>query len=123
MRCLKLYLRNISFTSLLLSSCLGCIPLLIGLSFLRGLLTRMFFLPCAFHVVVSCLCFCVLLLYFYCASLLCPSLATISFAGYFPAVSFCLLSLLFSLGCVFGLIWFSSVYLVTTAGFVADQSM
>ena len=115
----KLYLRNINFISLLLSSCLGCIPLLIGLPFLRGLLTRMFFLPYAYHVAVSCLCF------FSCFSRFivglfcvlpwrrCPLLAT------FLPVSFCLLSLLFFLEYVFGLVWFGSVYLVTTAGFVA----
>ena len=115
----KLYLRNISFTSLLLYSCLGCIPLLIGLPFLRGLLTRMVFLPYAYHVAVSCLCFFSCFFSFivglFCVPpwRRCPLLAT------FLPVSFCLLSLLFSLECVFGLIWFGSVYLVTTAGFVA----
>ena len=54
--------------------------------------------------------------YFFCLSRRCPLLAT------FLSVLFCMLSLLiferFS-----GLIWFGSVYLVTTAGFVADQLM
>ena len=44
----------------------------------------------------------------------CPLLAT------FLSVFFCLLSLLISEE-IPGLIWFGSVYLVTTAGFVADQ--
>ena len=46
----------------------------------------------------------------------CPLLAT------FLSVVFCLLSLLFSER-VPGSFWFGSVYLVTTAGFVADQLM
>ena len=62
-RDLKLYLLSISFTSLLLPSSLGCIPLLIGLPFLRGLLTRMFLLPRAYHVVVFCLFLLLLLLF------------------------------------------------------------
>ena len=55
MRDLNLYLRNISFMSLLLSSSLSRFPLLIGLPILRGLLTRVFFLPYTYHVVVFCL--------------------------------------------------------------------
>ena len=47
----------------------------------------------------------------------CPLLAT------FLSVVFCLLSLLFFSGRIPGLIWFGSVYLVTRAGFVADQLM
>ena len=43
----------------------------------------------------------------------CPLLAT------FLSVLFCLSSLLIS-ECISGLIWFGSVYLVTTAGFVAE---
>ena len=39
------------------------------------------------------------------------------------SVVVCLLSLLFFSGRVPGLIWFGSVYLVTTPGFVADQLM
>ena len=39
----------------ILSSSLSCIPLLIGLPFLGDLLTRLFFLPYAYHVVVFCL--------------------------------------------------------------------
>ena len=46
-----------------------------------------------------------------------------SFAGYFPA-RFLLSAFPFFLsGYVQGLVWFGSVYLVTTARFVADQSM
>ena len=44
----------------------------------------------------------------------------VSFAGYFLPVLFCMLSMLISDS---RLIWFGSVYLVTTAGFVADQLM
>ena len=88
-RDLKLYLRSICFISLLLSSCLSCIPLLIGLPFSRGLLTRMFFLPYAYHVVVFCLflffCFYFLLIvYFSFVSLLWPSLAMMFFGDKFP---------------------------------------
>ena len=60
-------------------------------------------------------------------SLLCPFLscmATMSFAGYFLVR--CLLSAFraFLRTCSQdGLIWFGSFYLVTTAGFVADQLM
>ena len=57
-----LYLLNISFISLLLPSCLSYIPLLIGLPYLRGLPTRVFFLPYAYRVVVFCL-FLILLLF------------------------------------------------------------
>ena len=54
-------------------------------------------------------------------SLPCPFLATMSFAGYFLVGFFCLLSLLFFSEIIPGLFWFSSVYLVTIAGFVADS--
>ena len=84
-----------------LSSCLGCIPPLIGLPSLR------------FYAVVTSL----FLLFVFSIFL---SIATMSFAGYLLVVLFCLLSLLNfeSFSC---LIWFGSVYLVTTARFVADQ--
>ena len=56
-------------------------------------------------------------------SVFCFSLiATVPFAGYFLSVLFGLVSLLVSER-VPGWIWFSSVYLVTTAGYVADQLM
>ena len=58
-----------------------------------------------------CLCVFVYVLYF---------IATMSFAGYSLPVLFCMLSMLISDS---RLIWFGSVYLVTTAGFVADQLM
>ena len=57
-----------------------------------------------------CLCVFVYVLYF----------IAMSFAGYFLPVLFCMLSMLISDS---RLIWFGSVYLVTTAGFVADQLM
>ena len=86
-----------------LSSCLDCIPPLIGLPSLR------------FYAVVTSL----FLLFVFSIFL---SIATMSVAGYFLVVLFCLLSLLISER-FFGLIWFRSVHLVTTAGFVADQLM
>ena len=84
--------------------CLGCIPPLIGLPSLR------------FHAVASslfllfvCVCLCFL---FYrddvlCWLLSCP-FSSVCFPGLPP---------------IPGLIWFGSVYLVTTAGFEADQLM
>ena len=62
---------------------------------------------------------CVILFVFsflFCLLRRCPFLAT------FLSVLLCRLSLLISER-IFGLIWFVSVYLVTTAGFVADQLM
>ena len=99
--------------SLPLSSCLGCIPPLIGLPlFLRNPLRS---------VLCGCLLFvsynvCAAEVCFLCFLLMrrCPLLAT------FVSVPFCLLSLLFSER-IPGLIWFGSVYLVMTAGFVPDQ--
>ena len=108
--------------SLPLSSCLGCIPPLIGLPlFLRNPL-RSVLCGCLLFV-YGCLLFvsynvCAAEVCFLCFLLMrrCPLLATFVF------VLFCLLSLLFSEG-IPGLIWFGSVYLVITAGFVADQSI
>ena len=59
-----------------------------------------------------CLCVFVYVFYF---------IATMSFAGYFLVRPF--LSAFHALSPIPGLIWFGSVYLVTTAGFVADQLM
>ena len=91
------------------SLCLGCISSLIGLPFLR------------FHAVAFsfsyCLCDLVCVFYFFCSSRRRPSLAT------FLSVLFCLLFSLLISERISGLIWFGSVYLVTTAGFVADQLM
>ena len=75
-----------SLLSLPLYPCLGCIPLLIGLSLLRSLLRRMFVLPHACYMVVFCfflLIFLLLvLLFLVCSlSLLCHFL--VSFAGCF----------------------------------------
>ena len=70
------------------------------------------------------LCFCVSLIYFYFyfCFLCAPSWRRCPLLGNSLSVVFCLLSLLFSER-VPGLIWFGSVYLMTTAGFVADQLM
>ena len=109
--------------SLPLSSCLGCIPPLIGLSLLCSLLRRVL---CDCLLFVSYVCafvcvFCFLLIHFYFFP---SSMATMSFAGYFLLAR----SLLYVFPTFFqtyipGLIWVGSVYLVTTAGFVADQLM
>ena len=72
-----------------LSSCLGCIPPLIGLPSLRFLMRLA--LVCFY-----CLCVFVYVFYF---------IATMSFAGYFLSVLFCLLSMLIS-DPRFDLVWF-----------------
>ena len=89
-----------------LSSCLGCIPPLIGLPSLRfyavASIDSLFLLSVCF-----CLCFIFYRDHVLCWLLSCP----------FSSVCFPCLSP------IPGLIWFGSVYLVTTAGFVADQLM
>ena len=94
------------------SSCLGRIPPLIGLPLLRSLLRSVF---CAYRLFVLLL---VILFAFsvYCLSRRCPVLTT------FLLVLFCLISLLISKR-IPAMIWLGSVYLVTTARFVADQLM
>ena len=87
-----------------LSSCLGCIPPLIGLPSLR------FYAVCSSLFLLS-VCFCLCFL-FYRDDVLCWLLPCPSFSVCFPCLS-----------PIPGLIWFGSVYLVTTAGFVADQLM
>ena len=90
-----------------LSSCLGCIPQLLGLPSLRFMRLPL--------VCFYCLCGFICVFYFYFYFLF---IATMAFAGYsFSSVCFPCLSP------IFGLIWFGSVYHVTTAGFVADQLM
>ena len=90
--------------SLPLSSCLGCIPPLIGLSSLRfnAVASSLFLLS-------VCFCFCFL---FYRDEVLCWLLSCPLSSVCFPCLS-----------PIPDLIWFGSVYLVTTAGFVADQLM
>ena len=87
-----------------LSSCLGCIPPLIGLPSLR-------FYAVASSLFLLSVCFCLCFLFYrddvLCWLLSCP----------FSSVCFPCLSL------IPGLMWFGFVYLVTTAGFVADQLM
>ena len=87
-----------------LSSCLGCIPPLIKLPSLRfyAVASRLFLLSVCF-----CLCF-----LFYRDDVLCWLLCCPFSSVCFPC-----------LPPIPGLIWFGSVYLVTTAGFVADQLM
>ena len=94
----------------------------------------MFLLSYAYYVVafclllpfLLCLCFVPCCFFFFFSSFflhfLRPFLATMFVVGYFlvrfllPAFSACFI---FS-KCVTGLVWFGSVYLVTTAGFVAE---
>ena len=119
--------------SLYLSSCLGCIPPLIGLPFLRSLLKSVLCgcLLFVFFCLYFCLCLCLwfMLVYFifvfpvslpgndaFCWLLSCPLLSSVCFSCFF-------FSFLFSSETVPGLIWFGSVYLVTTTGFVADPFM
>ena len=87
-----------------LSSCLGCIPPLIGLPSLR-------FYAVGSSLFLLSVCFCLCFL-FYRDDVLCWLLPCPSFYVCFPCLS--------PIPC---LIWFGSVYLVTTAGFVADQLM
>ena len=87
-----------------LSSCLGCIPPLIGLPSLR-------FYAVGSSLFLLSVCFCLWFL-FYRDDVLCWLLPCPSFSVCFPCLS-----------PIPGLIWFGSVYLVTTAGFVADQLM
>ena len=87
-----------------LSSCLGCIPPLIGLPSLS-------FYAVASSLFLLSVCFCLCFLFYrddvICWLLSCP----------FSSVCFSCLSP------IPDLIWFGSVYLVTTARFVADQLM
>ena len=81
--------------SLSLSSCLGCLALLIWLPFLRinSLLRRMFFLSyayCTWFSFVCLICFCLSFVSWF--SLLSPFLATMSLQATFTSASFCLVS-------------------------------
>ena len=87
-----------------LSSCLGCIPPLLGLPSLR-------FYAVASSLFLLSVCFCLCFL-FYCDDVLCWLLSCPFSSLCFPCLS-----------PIPGLIWFGSVYLVTTAGFVADKLM
>ena len=87
---------------------------------LHSLLRRVFFLPYAIYIPSICLlCVSFASIFLICSScfylFMCPFLAKMSFADYFPAFFFS--------DRVPGWFWFGSVYLVTTAGFVADQLM
>ena len=94
-----------------LSSCLGCIPPLIGLPSLRLMRLPLVCFYCLCDFVCVCVCVCVCFFFIrddvLCWLLSCP----------FSYVCF------LCLPPISGLIWFGSVYLVTTAGFVADQLM
>ena len=111
-----------------LSSCLDCIPLLVGLPSLRSLLTEDVFLVLrelcgCFLFVSSVFAFgCVYLFYFFLSSVSLPGDDVLCWLLSYPLPSVCF-SLFFFSGRVPGLIWSGSVYLATTAGFVADQLM
>ena len=66
-----------------------------------------------------------LFIYFKCMSLLCPFLAKMSLAGFFPARFILPAFPAFFLRICYvpGLVWFGPVYLVTTVGFVGDRSI
>ena len=105
--------------------------MLIRLPFLRGLLTRVFFLPYTCHVVVFCLflLFLLLFVFLFLVYLFLFCVSSVSLPGndvlcwlLSCTFSYCLLSLFFP-KYVLGFVWFGPVYLVTTAGFVAEQSM
>ena len=101
--------------------CLGCITPIIGLPCLRSLL-RSVVCGCLLFVSSVCAFACVsFFFFFFFLSLLCLFLATMSFADFLSVSSVCFPC--FFPEIVSGLIWFSSVYLVTTARFVADQLM
>ena len=85
-----------------LSSCLGCIPPLKGLPSLR-------FYAVASSLFLLSVCFCLCFL-FYRDDILCWPLSCPFSSVCFPCLS-----------PIPGLIWFGSVYLVTTVGFVADR--
>ena len=118
--------------SLSLSSCLGCIPLLVGLRFLRSRL-RMFFLALrvlrgsiCFFCFCLCLCFCfsVFLIYFIVlvSSVSLPGDDVFCWLLSCPFHYVCFPRVFFSDG-ISVWTWFGFAYLVTTAGFVADQLM
>ena len=96
-----------------------------------GLLTRMFFLPCTYHVVVFCLSllFILLFVFLFLVYLFLFCVSSVSLPGdnllcwllSCPLSSVCFSFFLSGYGP--GLVWFVSVYLVTMAKFVADQSM
>ena len=93
-------------------------------------LKRMFFLPYTYavvfiHYVFVLLLFVIVFLFvFSCLSFQLSLLGDDVFCSLlFFSVSSCLASLFFFLDRVPDLVWFSSVYLVTSAGFVADQLM
>ena len=101
-----------------LSSCLGCISPLIGLPLLRSnpLRSVSYYGGCLLFVAY----FCAFKVCFLCFSLVrrCPFTLLATF--FVSVLFFCLLLFLLFSEHIPGLIWFGSVYLVTTAGFVAD---
>ena len=104
------------FICVFISLCVASVAL--ALVFMPGLYPTAYkgYLPCVFYAVASSLfllsvCFCLCFLFYrddvLCWVLLCPFSSV-----FFPCLS-----------PIPGLIWFGSVYLVTTAGFVADPLM
>ena len=99
---ISLSVASVALTLVFMS--VGCIPPFIGLPSLR-------FYAVGSSLFLLSVCFCLCFL-FYRDDVLCWLLPCPSFSVCFPCVS-----------PIPGLIWFGSVYLVTTAGFVADQLM
>ena len=66
---------------------------------------------------------CSVIFFFYLCLLCIPSCVRCPLLATFLSLSFCLFSLIVFSERVPGLIWFGFVYLVATAGFVADQLM
>ena len=96
--------------SLPLPSCLGCIPPLIGLPSLRFMRLPLVCFYCLYDFV--CVFYFLFLFFVYRDHVLCWLLSCPFSSVCFPCLS-----------PISALIWFGSVYLVTTAGFVADQLM
>ena len=108
--------------SMPLSSCPGCLALLIWLPFLRSQLRRMFLLPYVFHMW-----FCFVYLSFVAwVSFLSPSLGD-DLQASFTSAFICLLSRFVCFFSILGRSRFGLVrirlHLVTAAGFVTDQLM
>ena len=104
------------FIPLSLSLSLLCLPIWAVLHHVYMYMVAFLALRILYVVALVCFCFCSLVF-----SLLNPSLAKMSSAGYFHARF--LLSAFFSFPTVFvpSLFWCNFLYLVTTPGFVADQ--
>ena len=104
--------------------CLGCILALIGMPFLRSLLRIIHVVVFLLFVLLFVFVFVFLVDMHFIFYLLCvPSWRRCPWLATSLSVFFCLLSSPFFSEHVHGLIWFGSVYFVTTAEIVADVLM